>query len=71
MTNEERETTVNYDDTSSPAKVGTYNAALLRKMERLAAEHPDEVSVLRREGEFWLFCRAEKMDKDKPAAQGF
>ena len=43
----ERETSILYDDADRSAKVYTYNATLKKKMDRLAAERPEEVITLK------------------------
>lgn len=46
---EERETIITFDETKAPAVVYTFNPALIRKLDALAEERADEVSVIRAE----------------------
>ncbi len=46
---EERETVIRFDETQNPADVYTYNPALIRKLDALTDERPDDVSCYRAE----------------------
>ena len=50
LTNYERETIINFNEAEATAVVYTHNKALLRKLEQLAKERPDE-------------CRLEKLSR--------
>lgn len=39
----EKETIINYNETDEPASVYTFNAALQRKLDKLALEYPEKV----------------------------
>lgn len=52
MQADERETNILYDDTNHPAKVYTYNAALQRKLAKLAEQRPSEVILLKEPDEY-------------------
>lgn len=45
MTNYEKETIILFNEAEPTAELETYNSRLLRKLDRLAKEHPDEVIV--------------------------
>lgn len=43
MTRQEQETVINFNEAESDAIVYTHNGALIRKLERLLAERPEQV----------------------------
>ena len=43
ISNYERETTITYNDAEKVSVVYTLNTALIRKMDKLISEHPDEI----------------------------
>lgn len=43
MTREEQETIINFNEAEKTASVYTHNAALIRKLDRLCIERPNEV----------------------------
>ena len=49
---EERETIITFNETQEPAEVLTYNAALIRKLDALTEQKPEEV----------ICCRAESIN---------
>lgn len=47
LTNYEKETILNYNDEEKDGTVYSCNAAMIRRMDRLAAQYPDEVKQFR------------------------
>lgn len=47
LTNYERETTINFNETEAEASIFTHNGALHRKLEKLAQERPEECRPFR------------------------
>lgn len=43
LTKEEKETFISFSEADKTAAVSTYNTRLRRKLEKLAAEHPDQI----------------------------
>ncbi len=56
LTNYERETILNFNEGEATASVYTHSAALRRKLERLAKEHPED-------------CRLHQVSHDGQAAE--
>lgn len=47
--NDERETIIRFDETQAPATVYTFNPAMIRKIDALTDERPEEVSCIKAE----------------------
>ena len=45
LTAEERETAINFDDSSQEAKIYTANAALRRKLDKLCEQYPEAYKI--------------------------
>lgn len=45
----ERETIINFDETQAPAEIYTHNPAMIRKLDALCEERPEEIQCIRAE----------------------
>lgn len=60
---EERETIIHFDEAGNNAEVFTFNLALIRKLDALAEERPDEVTITRAEAINGIQCREYRLPK--------
>jgi hypothetical protein len=69
LTNEEKETTINYNDAEKEARIYTCNAALMRKLDRLCTEYPDLYKLVKQdEYSKWYIIPKKYIRIGKPVA---
>ncbi len=56
LSNAERETIVLFSETNEPAEIYTYNASLIRKIEKAVAEHPEIFKIKSRDNTGAVTC---------------
>lgn len=72
MTREEQETHITWNAADKTATIDTADPAVIRKLDRLAAEHPEAYSVVKedpRYGTKWFRTNARFIRFGKPASE--